>query len=372
MKSTKISAIVFANVEDRLLEDLTSVRSIASVPFGARYRLIDFALSNIVNAGISNVGIITKENYRSLMDHLGSGVYWDLDRKSGGLHILPPFNSTNAVKYTGYVDALNGAKNYIARSKSDYIVICDANVVANIDLTAALESHIENDAQITLLWHKGKAPSNYSDTMVFGFGDNNRINRITYCENAEEEVDFGFGFYIINTDMLIKMIDLAYSNGLYDLKLAFFIEQVKQLRIFGFEHKGYLSVIDAVSTYYDANMNLLNNAVRKDLFNKERPVLTKTRDDMPTRYGTRAVVENCSIGDGCIIEGTVKNSILFRGVHIEKGAVVENSIIMQSGKVGSGAQISYAILDKNAVVGENKVLKGTECDALVIEKGKKI
>jgi len=372
MKTTKISAIVFANVEDRLLGDLTAIRSTASIPFGARYRLIDFALSNLVNAGISNVGIITKENYRSLMDHLGSGVYWDLDRKTGGLHILPPFNSTNAVKYTGYVDALNGAKNYIARSKSDYIVICDANVVANVDLAAALESHVENEADITLLWHNGKVPSNYSDTMVLGFDSDNRVNKITYCDDNEKEVDFGFGFYIINTDVLIKMIDLAYSNGLNDLKLAFFIEQVKQLRIFGFEHKGYLSVVDGVETYYDAFTDLLKGEVRKDLFNKERTVYTKTRDDMPTRYGTHALVKNCSIGDGCIIDGMVKNSILFRGVHIEKGAVVENSIVMQSGVVKAGAQVDYAILDKNVEVGENKVLKGTKDDALVIEKGKKI
>ncbi|MBR4072541.1 MAG: glucose-1-phosphate adenylyltransferase subunit GlgD [Clostridia bacterium] len=372
MKSTKVSAIVFANVEDKLLGDLTAVRSIASVPFGARYRLIDFALSNLVNAGISNVGIITKENYRSLMDHLGSGVHWDLDRKNSGLHILPPFNTTNAVKYTGYVDALNGAKNYISRSKSEYMVICDANVVANIDISAAIESHIEKEADITLLWHKGKAPSNYSNTMVFGFGDEGRINKITFCEDSDCEVDFGFGFYIINTDVLINMIDLAYANGLYDLKLAFFVEQVKQLKIYGYEHKGYISVIDSIDTYYSANMSLLKADTRKDLFDKERAVLTKTRDDMPTRYGTRSVVENSLIGEGCIIDGTVKNSIIFRGVKVEKGAVVENSIVMQSGIVSKDAVLDYTIIDKNVFVGENKVLKGTADDALVIEKNKKI
>jgi len=372
MKNNKASAIVFANVEDKLLGDLTAIRSIASLPFGARYRLIDFALSNLVNAGISNVGIITKENYRSLMDHLGSGVFWDLDRKNGGLHILPPFNTTNAVKYTGYVDALNGAKNFISRSKSDYMVICDANVVANVDISSAIEAHIENEADITLLWHNGKVPSNYTNTMKFGFAEEGRISSITFCDGDEAEVNYGVGFYIINTDVLLNMIDLAYANGLYDLKLAFFVEQVKQLKIYGYEHKGYVSVIDGIETYYSANMDLLKGETRKDLFDKEHPVLTKTRDDMPTRYGTQSVVENCFIGDGCIIEGTVKNSILFRGVRVEKGAKIENSIVMQSGVVKSGAEIDYAILDKNVVVGEKKVLKGTADDALVIEKNKKI
>ncbi|MBE6732741.1 MAG: glucose-1-phosphate adenylyltransferase subunit GlgD [Ruminococcaceae bacterium] len=372
MKAGNVSAIVFANTSDERMGDLTAVRSSASLPFGARYRLIDFALSNLVNAGISNVGVITKENYRSLMDHIGSGIYWDLDRKNGGLHILPPFNIRNAIKYSGYVDALNGAKNYILRSKSDYIVICDANVVANIELEAALEAHIENSADITLLWHKGNVPSNYSDTMVLKLDKEQRINELSFCEDGSAEQNHEFGFYIINTDVLINMIDLAYQNGLSDLKLAFFVDKVKKFRIFGFEHKGYLSVIDNEKSYYNANMDLLKADTRAFLFNKERPILTKTRDDMPTRYGTHAVVSNCAIGDGCIIDGTVKNSILFRGVKVEKGAVVENSIIMQSGVISKGANLNFAILDKNVTVGEDKVLCGTVDSALMIGKGKKL
>lgn len=371
MKSTTVSAIVFTNVNDERLGDITNMRSTASLPFGASYRLIDFTLSNLVNAGLNNIGIITKENYRSLMDHLGSGVYWDLDRKNGGLHILPPFNSANAVKYTGYIDALNGAKNFITRSKSDYIVICDANVVANIDLSSALDSHIKNDADVTMLWHKGVLDEG-TDAMVFSVGDDNSIKSITAADSSTDEVCYGFGFYIINTDVLLKLVDMAYKIGLYDLKLAFFADNIKQIKIMGFEHKGYLSVIDSDEKYYAANMDLLDKDVRKCLFDKERPIFTKTRDDMPTRYGTRALVENCSIGDGCIIDGTVKNSILFRGVKVEKGAVVENSIVMQSGVISKDAIVEYAILDKNVVIGENKVLKGTKDSALMISKNKKI
>lgn len=372
MKTNNVSAIVFTNASDERLGELTAVRSSASLPFGARYRVVDFALSNIVNAGISNVGIITRENYRSLMDHIGSGVYWDLDRKNGGLHILPPFNIRKAIKYSGYVDALNGAKNYILRSKSDYIVICDANVVANIELEAAIEAHKKNSADITVLWHKGNVPSNYADTLVLDFDDGGKINSLAFCEDSSVEQNYEFGFYIINTDVLIDMIDVAYQNGLSDLKLALFVERVKKLRIFGFEHKGYISVIDDEKSYYKANMDLLDLDARACLFNKERPIFTKTRDDMPTRYGTHAVVKNSTIGDGCIIDGTVKNSIIFRGVKVEKGAVVENSIVMQSGVISKGAVINYAVLDKNTFVGEDKVLGGTQNSSLVIGKNKKI
>lgn len=371
MKATTVSAIVFTNVLDERLGELTAMRSAASLPFGASYRLIDFSLSNLVNANINNIGIIAKENYRSLMDHLGSGVYWDLDRKNGGLHILPPFNLANAVKYTGYIDALNGAKNFITRSKSDYIVICDANVVANIDVSAAIDAHIKNGADVTMLWRKMVVGSDRAETMAFNL-EGDVIKSISVAEASEDLQCCGFGFYIINTDVLLNLVDLAYKNGLYDLKLAFFADSTKQFKIMGFEHTGYLSVIDSQKKYYNANMDLLNIDIRKRLFYKKRPVFTKTRDDMPTRYGTQAVVENCSIGDGCIIEGTVKNSILFRGVKIEKGAVVENSIVMQSGVIEKGAVVDYAILDKNVCVGENKVLKGTADSALVIGKSKKI
>lgn len=372
MKANKVSAIVFANVEGEHLGDLTSIRSTASVPFGARYRLIDFTLSNIVNAGISNVGVITKENYRSLMDHLGSGLHWDLDRKRGGLHILPPFNTSNAIRYSGYIDALNGARNFILRSNSEYIVISDANVVANVDLNGAIRSHVKNDADITMLWHRGKLGDNSSETMIFSFGDDTKINKITFFDNDKDEVNYGFGLYIIKTKVLIDMIDFAYQNGIYNLKHVFFADKIKKLRVFGYEHKGYISVIDSQDNYYKANLDLLNSEVRKDLFNKDRPIFTKTRDDMPTRYGTHADVKNSLIGDGSIIEGTVKNSILFRGVKVEKGAVIENCIIMQSGKIGENAVLSNTILDKNVTVFKGKVLKGTPSDALIINKNKNI
>ena len=367
MRASAVAGLVFANINDELLKKLTSKRSMASVPFGARYRLIDFPLSNLVNAGISSVGIITKENYRSLMDHVGSGVYWDLDRKSGGLYLLPPYLTSGVKRYHGTVDALYGARDYIDRCKADYIVICNADVISNIDISAAVDRHIENGADVTLAYHRGKPPVNCADTMFPEIGRGGRINKLNFdIDCAQERICIGL--IIIPRELLLTLINDAHDEGEISFARDVLAKKVGKLKIYGYEHKAYAAVLDSTEAYYKASMDLLNKDVRSILFNKERPIFTKTRDDMPTRYGTKAVVNNCFIADGCVINGTVRNSVIFRGVTVEKDAVVENCILMQETAVGEGAQLVNVIADKNASVGAGMVLKGTAAKSFFIKK----
>ena len=205
MRASAVAGLVFANINDDLLKKLTSKRSMASVPFGARYRLIDFPLSNLVNAGISSVGIITKENYRSLMDHVGSGVYWDLDRKSGGLYLLPPYLTSGVKRYHGTVDALYGARDYIDRCKADYIVICNADVISNIDISAAVDKHIDNGADVTLAYRFAKPPVNCADTMFPEIGRGGRINKLSFDIKSADETDFCIGLIIISRELLLTL-----------------------------------------------------------------------------------------------------------------------------------------------------------------------
>lgn len=368
MRTSAVAGIVFANSNDNLLKRLTSQRSMASVPFGARYRLIDFALSNLVNAGITNVGIITKENYRSLMDHIGSGIYWDLDRKNGGLHILPPYIESGIKRYSGTIDALHGAKDYIRRCKSDYIVLCAADVLANVDIKAVVSAHIEKGADITTVYHYGILPANRDDAMIFSFEDDNRISSIGFVGEAGSELSYGIGITVISRELLSTLVDEAYDNDLPNFNRNVMAAKVKQLKIYGYEHKEFVMLMNGTDAYFKANMALLDSDARKELFNKDRPIYTKNRDDMPTRYGTKSKVNNCIIGDGCVINGTVKNSILFRGVKVEKGAVIENSILMQETNVGENTQLSNVISDKNAKIGENMILKGTDEKHFFIKK----
>lgn len=368
MRTSAVAGIIFANINDTLLKKLTSKRSMASVPFGARYRLIDFPLSNLVNAGVSSVGIITKENYRSLMDHVGNGVYWDLDRKNGGLYLLPPYLTSGTKRYNGTVDALHGNIDYIDRCNAQYIVLCNADTIANINFSAAIKSHIEKKADITLVYHNGKPSVNNADLMLFKMDAQNRIEGIDFEPQAEEDTNFYAGSMIISRELLMQLVEEAYSEGQVSFTADVLPEMTDKLKIYGFEHKEFLAVLDGTDSYYKASMDLLDANVRRQLFGTGRPVFTKTRDDMPTRYGTKANVKNSIIADGCVINGTVKNSVLFRGVTVEKDAVVENCILMQETSVGTAADIKNVIADKNAAIGDNMVLKGTPEKCVFVKK----
>lgn len=367
MRASAVAGLVFVNSQDELLRKLTTKRSMASVPFGARYRLIDFALSNLVNAGVSNVGLITKENYRSLMDHVGSGIYWDLDRKSGGLRFLPPYSTVGNRRYNGYVEALSGAGDFIKRSHADYMVLYDADIVANVDIAAAVKTHITNHADVTIVTHKGRIPSKTRNIMLPKIEDN-IVTEISFADGETAEAEYGLGIVIFNCAMLSRLVENAYNAEGMSINRDIIAKNLNTLKVCAFRHEGYAAVMDSERAFFDANMDLLNADVRRDLFNKKRPILTKTRDDMPTRYGLSSVAENCFIADGCVIDGTVKNSILFRGVKVEKGAVIENSILMQGTSVHKGAQLNYVISDKNATVGADMILKGTAEKSFMIKK----
>ena len=357
MRTSLVSGIIFANAEDSILKKLTSNRSMASVPFGARFRIVDFALSNLVNAGVTSVGIITRENYRSLMDHVGNGVAWDLDRKNGGLYILPPYLTRGVRKYGNTVDALYNAMDYLNRCGSEYIIVCDSYALANIDISAAVKAHIEKEADITVVYHKGTLPEASGEKMVLTLSDDGRITEM--AQSQVEEAAYSMGVSIIKRDLFIKIIKEAYDEEIKNYEKDVLPKSLSALKVYGFEHEGFVAVLDNTHTYYQASMALLDKDVRKDLFNKERPILTKTRDDMPTRYGIESEVKNSLIGDGCEIYGTVKNSILFRGVKVAEGAVVENCILMQETEVSKDAVLDNVIADKNSVISEKVVLKGT-------------
>ena len=370
MRTSLVSGIIFANAEDSMLKKLTSNRSMASVPFGARFRIVDFALSNLVNAGVTSVGIITRENYRSLMDHVGNGVAWDLDRKNGGLYILPPYLTRGVRKYGNTVDALYNAMDYLNRCGSEYIIVCDSYALANIDISAAVKAHIEKEADFTVVYHKGPLHDASREKMVLTLSDDGRITEM--AQSQVEEAAYSMGVSIIKRDLFIKIIKEAYDEEIKNYEKDVLPKSLSALKVYGFEHEGFVAVLDNTHTYYQASMALLDKDVRKDLFNKERPILTKTRDDMPTRYGIESEVKNSLIGDGCEIYGTVKNSILFRGVKVGKGAVVKNSILFQDTIIGENGSVNYTLCDKNVVIRDNVTISGHTTLPLYVDKGKMV
>jgi glucose-1-phosphate adenylyltransferase len=361
VSSKKVLGIIFANMHDKIISDLTEVRTMGSVPFGGRYRLIDFTLSNMVNSGISEVGLITKSNYQSLMDHLGSGAEWDLSRKNGGLKILPPFGHKNQGIYRGRIEALSGALQFIRRSTQNHVLLSDCDIVANLNYKKIINNHISSDADITIGYAKKVIDSKMcSENTVINFDENKRVTNVLINPEVHGEFNVSLNIMVISKQLLEDIIDEFMSKGQFIFDYYVLQNSLDRFKINAFEYSGFISKINSIKSYYKANMDLLNQENRDDLFDEKKSIYTKIRDEAPVKYGIDAHVKNSLIADGCIIEGTIENSIIFRGVRIEAGAKVKNSIVMQSGIVGKNCELNYVITDKNVIIGDYRSMLGSE------------
>ncbi len=359
MTGKNIVGIIFSNAYDECIGELTGIRTMGSVPFACRYRLIDFALSNMVNSGVEKVGVLTKSNYQSLMDHVGTGKPWDLSRKNDGLFILPPFSTNEAGGNADKLASLKGIMGFISRSDEEYVLLSDCNTVLNLDIEALTEYHAEKNADITIVYKNGKKP-NLTDVIVLDMDENNKANTISVSPVCDGNVNFSLNVIFMKKALLERLINEAISLNYKDFEADIIQRNVGKLAIYGYEATGYSATIESMESYFKTNMELLNPDNCDDLFNADRPVYTKVRDDMPAIYGLGSNVKNSLVADGCIIDGTVENSILFRGVRVEKGAVVKNSIVMQGGFVAQNASLNCVVADKSVVITPNKTLSGAE------------
>lgn len=365
-----LMGLVFSHAGDHLLRDLTEVRCLGSVPFGGRYRLIDFTLSNLVNAGVSKVGIITKSNYHSLMDHLGSGKPWDLARKKGGITVFPPYINGS---FGTQVDDLFSLLPYLEMSKEEYIVLAQSDCVSNFDLEDMMRFHIARGADITAACTRGRLPcSPENDRPVFRIAPDGRVEQVLLSPKISGDCDFSIHVYVLKKTLLIALIREAASRGASSLTRDIIVPCTKNYRLYSYRIDGFVKVIDSLQSYFEANMALLDRPVRDSLFRAPRPVYTKIRDEMPARYGLGSSVSACLIADGCVIEGQLSRCILFRGVHIGKDARLSDCIIMQGSSIGKNAELSYIISDKNVQVADAQVLRAYPGSPAVIKKGERV
>ena len=361
--------IIFSNIHDDNVPELANIRTLGSIPFGGRYRLIDFPLSNMVNSGIDTVGIITKSNYQSLMDHVGSGKDWDLARKDGGVIILPPYgDKESSTLYTSRLEALKGITSFLFRADEEYVVMTDCDAICRINFNEVLEYHIRNHSDMTLVYKK-LSKEEYNDQPLTTFNiENDRITGIVYNESPNTDSANVFtNVFVMKKTLLQNIVVNSISHKKHSFSEVI-SENLKSMRIMGYEHKGFYAGITSLQAYYDSSMKMLNNEIRNEIFG-DRSVFTKIRDSAPTKYGNSAVVKNSMIADGCIIEGEVENSILFRNVRVARGAVVKNSIVMQNTVLGENSSINCIIADKNVVIKDKRVLSGSENHPFYIGKG---
>lgn len=360
--------------EDRI-PPITDIRANSALPIAGRYRIIDFVLSNMANAGITNIGVATETNYSSLMDHIKSGKPWDLDRKNWGLNVLPP----NLEKMTygtikGNIDMLAGISDFIHRSGQTYVILSLGNSIYNIDFAEAVENHVQNQADITVLYHdmKGAEETELSRFTLLELGEDNRVTDMEVQPYYPKSTAASMDVYILEKALLESIVDECSARGDRDFVKDALIKKMGGMRIFALEHKGYTDKIDSLKSYYKNSMGFLDADMRNELFNPERPIYTKTKDQSPTKYGAEAEVENSFISDGCTIEGTVINCILSRGVKIAKGAVVKNSIIMQDSVIEEGVDLDHVVFDKEVYITKGRKLIGQDSYPLAISKGTKI
>lgn len=365
-------SVLFAAGNEAKLNELTLHRTTASLPFGGRYRLIDFTLSNLVNSGITQIGIVTRSNYQSLMDHIRQGRDWDLNRKNGGISVFPPFvyNSSREV-YKGKIEAIYSILNFLNKSKEDYVVISNCNVAANIDFEEIFDKHVERNAAVTVVCHKGYTTT--SPRVVIECGEDEKISDIYETEYVgNEEKLISLNTYLIKKDLLIELVQKAYARGFVDFEKDILFKLVGEGNVYAYELTQYAAIVDDVKTYYGESMNLLNFETREALFGQPGKIYTKVKDSVPTIYKEGAKVSNSLLADGCVINGTVENSILFRNVRIEEGAIVKNSIVMENGVVGKNSKLSYAITDKDVTISDDRDISGFITYPIVIVKGKRV
>lgn len=354
-------------VEDIQLGGLTKIRNAAAVPLGGRYRAIDFALSNLVNAGVKNVGIFSNEENRgALIDHIGNGDFWDLNRKMDGVFYLTP-SFIQGEKAN--IRLFEKNFEYFLKSRQENIIVMNSNIIYNIDLKEVIAQHERENNDITVVYKRIDTDEdtsfeksnnlNIKNGFVIGSGTN-LLNR--------ENEDISLDLFIMSKSLFLELIFKRIQNGLYAGMKSLILENMKNYNVKGFEFKGYTKYINSVQAYFDFNMDLLNPEVKKEIFSKGRKIYTKVKDTPATKYDINSAVSNSLIANGCIISGEIKNSVLGRRVEIGKDSVVENCIILQECKIGEGVKLTNVIIDKGNLIEDNIELIGSKKYPLMIDK----
>ena len=368
-----LHGILFAYHSDANLGELTRPRNTCSLPFGGRYRLIDFMLSSYVNAGISDVGLIVHESYQSLLDHVGSGKDWELSRKHGGLRILPPFGYSEKVggEYRGNMEALAGIYTYLQNIRQEYVIMGWGDIAVNLPVAEVFQQHQDTGADVTVVCTKNLKGAPRS-TSYITVGGNGQVCDMSINPPSAEEALESLEVYVVSKKLLLDMVDYCSAHNLHSFGRGVLLPRLNTLKIVPYVHNGYVARFQSVSGYFERSMDLLDPAVRDDLFNPARPVRTKDMSNPSTYYGPDSKSINSLVADGCFIEGTVTDCILFPGVRVARGAQLSRCIVMQDTCIAADAILRNVIADKNVRIGPAVTLTGCEALPIVIPKGSEL
>ena len=367
-----VMGIIFAN--DATLGELTNKRTMASLPFGGRYRQVDFHLSNMAAAGIRHIGIISRHNYQSLMNHIGSGEEWGLELEEGGLEFLTPYAMSATDNYRGKLESLHTAMDFLQYGNDDYVIMADSAILYNIDMAKVLSAHIESGKDVTVVVKEGICNGSKQIDLALKLDDKGNVTDMAVDYVAPEDYVASMDIFVLSKKYLQEKVTEFIARNLFhmDRDLVLGQWQKGQLSVNIYKHDGIALYNDSVEEYFRNSLALIDKEVRHDLFGANHPVFTKVRDRVPTYYGEECEVEDCLIADGCMIEGEVEDSILFRNVTICEDAEVEDCVIMNDTVVGEGSKLKYVILDKDVTVRPGSKLFGTKKNPIIIKRGETV
>lgn len=365
-----VMGIIFAN--DANMGDLSDKRTMGSIPFGGRYRQIDFHLSNMAAAGIRHVGIISRRNYQSLMNHIGSGEEWGLELEEGGLEFLTPYAMSTTHSYRGKLESLYNSMSFLSYGSDDeYVVLADSAILANLDLNRVLSSHIASGKDVTVVTKAGIADGHKQLDLAIALDKKGEVADLAVDYVAPKEYLASMDLFVMSKELLKKLVRECIARNLFhmDRDLILGSWQQGKISINVYQFGGLAMFNEDVEEYFRNSLTLIDKDVRQDLFYRNHPIFTKVRDRVPSFYGEQSNIDNCIVADGCMLEGNVSNSVLFRQVYVKEGCNIENCLIMNDTVVGENCQLKYVILDKDVVVRPDSKLFGTPANPIIIKRG---
>ena len=367
-----VMGLVFANIYDSSLGQLTNKRTQASLPYGGRYRQIDFTLSNMANAGIRHIGIVTQYNFQSLMNHIGSGEEWDLELAEGGLEFITPYSMGAANTFRGKLEAIAAASgSYLSKGNEEYIILADAAVICASDLQKVIDAHIASGKDVTVVVKEGIANGRKQLDLAVRLDQEGEISDMAVDFAASEDYLASMGMFIMRKDLLLKSAEACVSRNRYRFEREFILQDWAdgKLSVGAYEFDDVALFNESTEEYFRNNLAIIEKEIRHGLYRDGLTIYTKVRDQVPTYYGENSEIDDCIVADGCVLLGAADNSVLFRRVRLSTGAFVKNCVIMANCEIGIGAHLEYCILDKDVKINAGVKLIGTPEHPVILNRG---
>ena len=365
--------IILAGGNNNRMRELSNKRAIAAMPIAGSYRAIDFALSNMANSHIQKVAVLTQYNARSLNEHLSSSKWWDFGRKQGGLYTFTPtVTADNSWWYRGTADAMYQNIDFLKKRHEPYVIITGGDCVYKLDYNKVLDYHIEKKADITVVCKDMPEGADISRFGVIRMNEESRITEFEEKPMVSSSNTISTGIYIIRRRQLIELIERAAQEGRHDFVNDILIRYKNLKRIYGYKIDTYWNNISTAEAYYQTNMDFLKPEIRNYFFKQEPAIKTKIADVPPAKYNPGATVKNSLISSGCIINGTVENSVLFRDVFVGNNCVIKNSVILNDVYLGDNTHIENCIVESRDTIRANSYYCGEEGEVkIVVEKNER-